>query len=220
MSTYEKYIFKSLRSLAMVLCTLSTSCSFIVESSYGIGKPKPLSESEIIAAAKQYNIHDTSLYELQESYTKKLLASLKNTNHDDTEYPLEGSIQDHLQPLQMLWFNNDGKLISFHVNCYAGGFPNLRWNTKKVFNQYPPATSAALDTLVSLPMVLSSIKPLSASHISPQKSKYVAIIFWNKHMGRQSRRALETFRQNLMLDSNETTTVLYVNNDNVEVATQ
>src|SRR5699024_3760469 len=46
------------------------------------------------------------------------------------------------QPIQILYFDKNGKLTSFHANCYAkGGLGHLNWNTNGRFNHFIPISA-------------------------------------------------------------------------------
>ena len=117
--------------LALFLVLTTTSCSFIFIKMMGINKVKLLEEKQIIRTAKHYKIPTIDLYTLDTAYLSMVL------NWDSTKYKRE--IHDRYQPLQALYYKTNGELVSFHVNCYAPGFPNLQWGEDTIFNTFMPA---------------------------------------------------------------------------------
>ena len=187
---------------------LLTSCSFIIKGVYGIKDPKPLPEKTILEAARSFAIPVEQCYELRKEYLTYLF-SLDTAKHAT-------AIHDHYQPLQALYYDSRGTLVSFHPNCYTGGFPNLKWNRAARFETFPPQSAAPIDTILPLATQLRFIAPLSStSSAATAQYDVTVLIFWNKHMGRQSRRLVQTVQQNLQKVGNKKVKVLFVNNDNL-----
>ena len=108
-------------------------------------------------------------------------------------------MNNHVQPLQALYFDRSGRLVSYHVNCYAGGFPNLKWNHDDAFSSFPPASVSPLDTLVSLQDLLPHVKTPAGETPTCQSSPvdYTVVVMWPVFMGRQSKRLIKTVKKNL-----------------------
>jgi len=125
-------------------------------------------------------------------------------------------IRDHSQPLRVLYFDKSGYAVSFHTNCYAGGFPNLKWNRYGVFNTFVPQTQAPIDSLLTRDTLLSFLQPtLYSKEINFSEYDYLAVVFWGSFMGRQSRRLIRTVQQNAKLaPENLQVRIIYVNLDN------
>ena len=109
------------------------------------------------------------------------------------------AVNNHVQPLQALYFDRSGRLVSYHVNCYAGGFPNLKWNHDDAFSSFPPASVSPLDTLVSLQDLLPHVKTPAGETPTCQSSPvdYTVVVMWPVFMGRQSKRLIKTVKKNL-----------------------
>lgn len=153
---------------------------------------------------KKYNIPAESSYQLDTSYFSFVAGW-------DTLFKQER--KDHLQPLQALYYNEKGELISFHVNCYAGGFPNLKWNRNGVMESFPPGQQAPLDTLLSLQKQLEFLNPTSRSQKEIKTTDYTVVVYWSAYMGRQSKRLIKQVQKNSNLLKGDHLQILYVNSD-------
>lgn len=107
-----------------------TSCTSVFTVLYGIKKTKTVDEKTIARYAKKYDIPTADSYELDTAYFSYLFSL------DTTKY--QSQIKNHYQPLQVLYYDNLGYLKSFQVNCYAVGFPNLKWDRNEIMTTFPP----------------------------------------------------------------------------------
>jgi hypothetical protein len=186
------------------------SCTPVVQGVYGIRDARPVGEVDVLAAAKSFGIPLAQCVELRKEYIDYLF-SLDRATHSL-------AIHDHYQPLQLLYYSADGKLVSFHPNCYLGGFPNLRWNKGRRLQSFPPSSPAPIDTILPLHRQLEFLKPYSQSaSVHPADEEYVLLVYWNLHMRRQSKRMIRAVQENLKKAGNARIRVLYVNNDNAQV---
>ena len=136
---------RHLSLLILITLTFSfglTSCSSIFTGLYGLKKIKTVDEKTIVQYAKKYNIPDVDSYELDTAYFSYLFSL------DTTKY--KSQIKNHYQPLQALYYDNLGYLKSFQVNCYAGGFPNLKWDRNEIMTTFPPDSKPQLIVLFLL----------------------------------------------------------------------
>jgi hypothetical protein len=199
--------------LVAITAFLMSSCASVILGMYGIKNAKPVTEADVLKAAQSYDIPLENIYELKKEKLYYLFSL------DSAKF--SSSIQDHYQPLQILYYDRKENLISFHPNCYTGGFPNLKWNKNGKLNVFPPATSAPVDTIFPLQKQLEYLKPYSTTKtFNPSDYSYVVVVHWNIHMGRQSRRLIEVVKHNLKFAKNEKVKVIYVNNDNVEAISE
>ncbi len=185
-----------------------TSCSSIVTALYGIKQPVAVKEHTIVKYAKKYNIPVSDNYVLDTAYFSYLfsLDSIK----------FKAQIKNHYQPLQALYYDDSGHLCSFQINCYAGGFPNLKWNRNNIMTTFPPKQQAPIDSIVGLQTQLKFLKPiLPAVGPSINNCDYIVIVYWNKFMGRQSKRLIRIIQKNAKLESKKRVKIIYVNNDNI-----
>lgn len=165
-----------------------------------------MDETEIIKFSKKFNIPASDSYELDTAFIKYLFSI-------DTSGIL---IKNHYQPLQALYYDNNGALKSFHVNCYTGGFPNLNWEQNGVFTTFLPGQQAPLDSVVPLELHLKYLISLSTSEkIIPEKYDYIVVVHWSRFMGRQSKRLIRIVQENAKLSQSKKIRIIYANNDNL-----
>lgn len=192
---------------AFIFCGL-TSCNAIFTGLYGIKKLKTLDENTIVDYAKKYNIPLSDSYKMDTSYYSFLLSL------DTAQYSEQ--IKNHYQPLQVLYYNKLGKLESFQLNCYTGGFPNLKWDRNEIMTIFPPKEQAPLDSILPLSLHLNYLQQLPQTvKIETNNYDYVVIVHWNRFMGRQSKRLIRTVQENTALAKHKTVKILYVNTDNL-----
>jgi hypothetical protein len=175
---------------------------------YGIKNVKSMDDKTVLTYGNKFNIPQDKSYLLDSTYiqfVKKL---------DTSKYSSE--INNHLQPLQALYFDENSKLISYHINCYAGGFPNLEWNRNQVMDVFPPLQQAPVDSLVSLALIRDCIHIVVGNdRIDPTKYNNTIVVFWSRFMGRQTERFIQTVQQNITLSNGGNVKVIYVNTDNL-----
>lgn len=200
---------KRFRLLLILTFLLSlTSCSSVFMKMYGMNNPKQISNEEIVQLSEKYNIPPSDNYKLDTSYVNFLNA------FDSIKY--KNNIKDHLQPLQALYYNKDGQLESFQINCYAGGFPNLEWDRNEIMSTFPPQQQAPIDSILPLNLHLKYIQQLPDSKAIPTDGyNYFVIVHWNRFMGRQSKRLIQTVQENVKLSENQKVKIIYVNTDEV-----
>ena len=200
-----KFIY--LISFAILFAAIS-ACSPIFSSLYGIKKPKRLNDDQIREYAEKLKLPASDVYRLDTSYMSFILTL------DTVKFKPER--KNHYQPLQAMYFDRQGNLISFYVNCYAGGFPNLKWNREGSFDVFPPKTQAPLDDILPYGKLSGYLTPLGSS-ATPDASDYdyIVVIFWNRFMLRQSKRLINVIRENCRLGRKYHVKIIYVNDDNL-----
>lgn len=198
-------MLKRIFSLIITISFMS-SCSSI----YGIKTTKALTEEEIIQQAKNYNIPLANNYILDTSFYH-FLATFKDTSLAITK-------NNHSQPLQVLYYQNTANtfnLVSYHANCYTGGFPNLKWNRNGVFNNFIPGQQAPLDDLLTVKKQFDYIRPLTGVQpFNTVEYDFIVLVYWSRFMGRQSKRLIKLVQKNAKLASNKKVKIIYINNDN------
>ena len=170
---------------------------------------KELTIEDMAYFFKKQQINDPAIYYLDKDYKRQLLSLTNDT----------GLIKNHLQPLQASYYNKEGKLISFHINCNAPGFPNLNWNNKKVMEVFPPESQAPVDTLLNLQTHLKLLESNSNKQIETEKDfDYFIIVNWAGFLERQSIRLINAVNKNIKLNyENKKIRIIYVCSDNVFV---
>ncbi len=185
-----------------------TSCSSVFTSLYGIKKIKPIDETTILKYANKYKIPVADIYEIDSTYFSYLFSL-------DT-IKFKSQIKNHYQPLQALYYNKTGQLLSFQVNCYAGGFPSLKWNRNETLTTFPPKQQAPIDSIVQLGTQMNYLNPLSKTEkFSMESYDYIVIIYWNRFMGRQSKRLIRFIKDNCKLEEKGKIKIIYANSDNI-----
>jgi len=162
---------------------------------YGLKTPKKLDNLAMQKAANGFKIDSFICFE--DSLYHNFWANITDTQ----------VYKNHYQPLQIFYYKNDS-LISYHINCFAGGFPNLNWNKDNKLAIFPPATQAPIDTFLNLTTHLSF-----ANIENKNTTQYTIFIYWNRFMGRQTKVFLKSFRKNLSLNR-ELMRLYFINNDN------
>lgn len=193
----------------LLICVLFVSCKAVLIRLTGFTEPALLADSQIQHYAKKYGIPGDRSYKVDTAYWDYFM-SFDSTSHD-------AGIKNHLQPLQISYYNREGQLLSYHVNCYAGGYPNLKWNRNGVLGDFVPRTTAPLDTLLSLEKYVSFISPVGkASKAFTTQADYYVLVQWSAFFTRQSKRLVKFVKSNLQnAPKSANVEVLWLNNDNV-----
>lgn len=191
----------------LVIVLLLTSCSFIVNRMVGIRTVKIMDDKTITAAAQHFDIPLKHVYAVDTNY----LHALKTNQQKYSPTALN----NHLQPLQALYFINGQYPESFQVNCYAGGLPNLNWERDGIMESFPPKIQAPLDSVVSKNELLRMIKKLNGVDYSETiTSGPLVVVFWTKFMQNHTKAFIPIVQKNLRL-SPVPVQVIYVNADNL-----
>jgi hypothetical protein len=128
--------------------------------------------------------------------------------------------KNHLQPLQIMYFDKQDCLISYHLNCNVPVFINLKWNNTGNFNSFIPKSTSFCDPYVRFSDIIKYIKSMDGNQIEIrnfQNDDINIVVFWCRFMGRQSRRVVELVKDNLKLNQNKRVKVIFVNVDNFGV---
>ena len=208
--------------LLLPLLFLLSGCNAIAIWLYGLDtKFVPAHDDNREKIQARFGLEGEPWYELDETSLTCYLMDSFYTKLDTTDSlrweRLAKHLNNHLQMLQAMYFDRAGRLVSYHLNCYAEGFPNLKWNKYGAFNSFPPSSAAPPDTLLPLPALLPHIRdthdnPISATP-SPQ-ADYTVVVFWSGFFGRQSKRLIRTVQRNLPLAADSLRVeALFVNDD-------
>ncbi|MGL5891126.1 MAG: hypothetical protein ACRC3B_14650 [Bacteroidia bacterium] len=196
--------------IGILLISLS-GCGFAIQKAMGLKRMKPISEAAIIKAANEFGIPPEHSYVLDSLWVRRFKDGA-SVNGAEIKDELQ---KNHLQPLQASYYNSEGKLVSFQVNCYAGGFPNLNWTRDSIFSSFPPRTQAPADTLITLNEHLQFLRQLNGTSPASAGSAYTVVIHWTRFMGRQTALFLRTIRENAKLSGVNNSKFIYVNCDNI-----
>jgi hypothetical protein len=210
----------SIKSCLHIICLLLlvSSCSPLL-GIYGVRNPKELSQKKIMRYSKRLDIPNDAIYELDTSYFSYLSSLKLKVNDsilaDSLKKIALKRVQNHHQPLQALYFNKQGILESFQINCYAGGFPNLNWDRDSILTTFPPKIQAPIDSLLSESLIMSFSKPmLNKTEIKTDDYDFIVYVLYSKFMGRQNKRFINFIQNNLKLSNGKNVRVIYINMDN------
>ena len=120
------------------------------------------------------------------------------------------------QPIQMLYFNTNRKLESFHANCLVpGGTGKLKWNIDDRFAHYIPKTAAFVDHEQWNFHDLSNKLGIDSQAIPTQKD--VVVFFWSRLLNKQVIHANKEMISNIQnnLKPGDFPVILYLNTDKV-----
>lgn len=173
----------------------------------GVTSIKEYSYEDMRTFLIENKISDSVIYFIDKDYKKELLKLSNDT----------ALLKNHLQPLRASYYDKEGKLISFHLNCYAPGFPNLNWNYKKAMEVFPPKSQTPIDNLLTLQKELEIIKSKTPEQeVAQEDFDYYVIVAWAGFLKKQSRGLIKAVRDNLELNiTNKKIKVIYVCTDNV-----
>ena len=194
-----------MRLISFFALILLSSCASII----GLTKIKELKTEEMASFLKGQQINNPVIYFIDTDYQKQLHKLSNDT----------ALLNHHLQPLQASYYNKEGRLISFHINCNAPGFANLNWNYKKVMEVFPPKPNAELDTLLNLQRHLEYLKSSNNKQIETEKDfDYFIIVNWAGFLKRQSIGLINAVNENIKLNlENKKIKIIYVCSDNVYI---
>lgn len=176
---------------------------------FGIRNPRPIADEDIRRSAFWYHIPATDLY--CNKSTKLYYASVLQNKSG-----MHLLAKNHIQPLQAIYFDKNGKMISWHINCLAGGpMGQINWNRDHRMDIFPPITAATTDTIIDFDSFYQMLRPLYSSESSGLGDHdFFVIVYWNGFLKRGSRKLIQTIRKNLILAGTKSVKVLWVNNDN------
>lgn len=196
------------RLLLLIITSFTLqSCTPIFYGITGIRTPKALSETQIQKAAQKWDIPIENSFVLDTGVYKNTIRK---------KVPIEQQ-NNHLQPLQAYYFQPSTPYpVSYHINCYAGGFPNLKWNRNGNMDVFPPRQQAPIDSAITLSDLMNSIQQ-SESKLFQQNGNQTVVVFWTKFMNRQTKRFLKAVRKNSALSNQFAVTIIYMNADNLFV---
>ena len=198
-----------LKKTILIFCSfvfIITSCRPRINWRY-------LSKEDLEDFRKEFKLPRQKTFRLDTNYVRYLFS------YDTTKYAVE--IQNHYQPIQAAYYDNNGNLISFHTNCYASaGIPDDRdfnWNQLNAFSLFVPATIAPIDSILSLSRHLSFIKTFDNKPIDTtgfSSFDYTVIVHWGKKWHpKDSKNLIKIVTNNANLALDKRINIIYVNSD-------
>jgi hypothetical protein len=172
--------------LAGLLLLAFASCKPVLSSMYGVRKP--------VASPAALVVQSTGWKDLPNAW----LDSAYMDYATDHFGPDSQMIKNALQPIQALYFDTAGQLLSYHVNCYVGGFPNINWNKGNYFAQFPPRTRVPLPAPQTYGTLLPFLHPIRATDSLPadRSGRPLIVVFWNYQLFRQSSNLIKLVQKN------------------------
>ena len=189
---------------------------------YGMKFPKTLDTTEIRHWAKKFNIPQDKVFVLDTNYMVflKTLPVFDSARISDTTKKWKYKVRNnHAQPMQALYFDPSGKLVSYHVNCDFGGFPDLKFNAGGNFNVFVPVSTSYIFPEITFSLLQPWIRTLRNKPLPSQLypvHDYTIVVFWCRFGGRQTKRFVRTIQDNLKLAGDTKYSILYVNDDNFQ----
>ena len=170
---------------------------------------KCLSQDDLESFRKEFNLPKEKTFRLDTNYIRYLFS------FDTTKYA--DQIKNHYQPIQALYYDKSGQLISYHINCYAGiNVPDnddLKWNQGNAFVSFVPKSVVPLDSILPLVRHLSFIKTLEGRPIDTtgfSTFDYTIIIHWGKKLRpKDSKNLIKIVSDNANLAVNKKINILY-----------
>lgn len=183
------------------------SCTKVLYSTMGIKPLKNRDETSILKYANRYNIPKSDNWQLDTTFLS-FLSGLDSIKYNTQK-------KNHYQLLQALYYEQNGTLRAFYITCYAGGFPNLKWNRSRGLNTFLPAQQAPVDSILPLARHLDFLNPLRVTaSVSTNEYDYLVLLYWSRFMGRQSKRFIKAVQKNVSLSGDKRVKIMYVNTDN------
>ena len=193
----------------LLLGLLFSSCSALMYKIMGVKQPNDYDLEEITAYSSKFGIPDSDSYLLETTYLSDILQFWKN----DTL--LRNNL---MQPLQIRFYQKTDTLLSLHLNCTAGGFPNLKWNKHGQLDTIPPRYSVIIDTCLLFSKDWKYLIPTSNDCHSfdyYNNADYNIILFWSVFMNRQSKILIREIQNYQKRFPDKKMNVIYVNTDKI-----
>jgi hypothetical protein len=181
-----------------------------------------LSEDEIHNQFIAQNIKEDQRFTLNEkSLTDKIIADFKSYEKVETDSnkieKKKTLLNDNLQPVQVRYFNNQGKQIFKLVNCYVP--KGKLWNVNECFEQFPPkAVSENLKMFdYDLDFFLQHMHSANGEKVNRENlpdSEYYALVFWNDIVYKSSNELIKIITEYNLKNNDKQIYTLYVNNHN------
>ena len=185
-----------------------------------------LTEKDYKKAEKKIGVKGDFMFEMDtvayhdtvRSLTNKLLQDYKQLHPDDAAglRLINNVTNTDLQPVQLRLFDKSGNEIFKIANCYVDPLP-IDWNYRNCFNSFPlKIKDKELNTHhFDIHLILNSLTEKVEFNTLP-KTKYYAVIMWNRFMVRPSKKLIEQIEESFGLNHPDVT-YLYINNHNASI---
>lgn len=154
---------------------------------------------------KSYNNNSQIIYGM---IGKKFFKEIKN----DTLFTKE-EMQKLQQPIQCFYINDKQNIVSYFVNCDAGGFPNLKWDRNNAFQYFPPKNQKFVFESQSevINLILSNIELENSNSII--KDNNSIIVLYSLTLKRQSQNLINEILTNLNKNNIKSYSLYLINID-------
>jgi hypothetical protein len=192
----------------LLLISISACSEKQLRKAYGMKPHYHLSPDEIKSKAQAWGIDTADLYSIDTSIISYLYTF-------GPEYSF--SRENHIHPLQAIYYNKEGKPVSFITGAFAdAGLRNLSWNPQKNFEVFPPRTLAQVDNMFTFSKHLAFLKPVNGA--APDSAKfsgadYNVLVMYAEFTGRQTRRFFKEVIANKALNNKYKVNYIFVNTD-------
>ena len=174
---------------------------------------KYLTKEDLENFRKEFNLPKEKTFRLDTNYTRYLF-SFDTLRYSD-------AILNHFQPLQAIYYDKKGQMISFHTNCYASAGlqdnRDFKWDQQNAFASFVPKTVVPLDSILPLFRHLSFIRTFDNKSIDTtgfSRCDYTVIIHWGEKIWpKESKNLIKIVTDNANLALNKKVNILYVNSD-------
>lgn len=218
----------------LLFAFLFSGCKLMYRTLLGVDtQPNIMSTEKIAKKSKRYGVDQNANYTLRvedsyidtvKAYVTKAYDSL-DTLTDAVEIArLRKNTSNDLQPVQLRYFNAEGKAIFKMVNCYVDPPIPMKWNVEGSLDQFPPKTpdikslkeDVNQDLDFFLPYIVTSDEEELTMADLPNADYYV-IIFWNSFFIRPSKKLIKQVKRYHKKHEDENIHVIYVNNHNAHL---
>ena len=169
---------------SILIASSLSACSLIFVTAYGIKwNVKSFSEDELLEKARKLEIDQYPVYQAKPAINSLLDSIfLLDSAYFNTAKSL-------YQPLQLVTFNEEGKLIGAVANCDAGGYPNLNW--EHLLDKYPASSYYFVDSFpLSRSTYLTKLNKINTVELDQKRA--TTFVIYTHFMGRQNKRFLES----------------------------
>ena len=132
----------------------------------------------------------------------------------------KAEIKDQLQPVQVHYFDKNGKAIYWMINCYVDPvFPKMNWNCEQSLDVFPPRPFSPLndkfyhDLDFFLPHLRDTANQAPSFNDLPASDYYV-LILWNDIFKRPSSSLIHTIQKYNKKQKDVKIHTLYASNHN------
>lgn len=178
----------------------------ILNKIYGINQLSFFSEQEYTESIKEIKVYFPKEQNFIMSSEEEFKRYISLAPNEDIDFSIR-------QPMQLLYFDN-GRLVSYHVNCYAEGSVfsgKINWNTDNRFDAFVP--KSAVETFDLSLKDINNIYSLKADNLKG----ITIIVFWNQMFFKNSIGLIETLRDN-NIKYNDKANIVFINTDKFYIA--